>query len=192
MDICSFEAVLAEYHSIEPLAIRQLFKSDRMCRICQLKVRTTKHLASISHRRKETCVQLFVLQREMSALPSSGSLTKLRDLLQTKRADDCYLLSTHSANWPVLSNTGLEDQRGKSRDSSRIWFSSFLSDMERTCQSLKDTEMSSIAEDIMDIISDLPNKRLDPVDPLIKVVLFLQGDPDPLLPIDCSAQRHHA
>jgi hypothetical protein len=176
-DMSSFETVLAECHSIDPLEIRQIFKSEQMCRICQLKVRTTKHLASISHRRKEMCVQLFVLQREMSVMPSSESMTKLRNLLQTKRTEDCYLLSTHTANWPVLSNTGLDDQRGKLRDSSRIWFLNFLSDMEKICQSLQATEMSSIAEDIIETISTFRLKKLEPLDPLMKVVLPWQGIP---------------
>ncbi len=176
-DMSSFETVLAECHSIDPLEIRQIFKSEQMCRICQLKVRTTKHLASISHRRKEMCVQLFVLQREMSVMPSSESLKKLRDLLQTKRREDCYLLSTHTANWPVLSNTGLDDQRGKLRDCSRIWFLNFLSDMEKICQSLQATEMSSMAEDIIETISNFRLKKLEPFDPLMKVVPPWQGIP---------------
>ena len=107
----------------------------------------------------------------MGALPSSGCLTKLRDLLQTKRSEGCYLLSVHSANWPVKSNTGLEAHRGKSMDSSRIWFIRFLSSLETMCRSLQGTEMSAIAEDINETISDLRLKKLEGFDPSMEVFL---------------------
>ncbi len=169
-----FEAILAECQDLEPLAIRQLFKFERMCRICQLKVRTTKHLASFSHRRKEICLQLFILKREMKDQPSAACLTKIRDLLQTKTTEDCYLLSTHPANWPVISNTGCGDQRGKWQDMSKVWFMEYVSDLERHCHSLQATELSVLAEDIQGIMTDLRLKKLERVDPSMKVACFLQ------------------
>ena len=158
-DVSEFEAGLAKCQSLDPFTIRLRFKSDHMCMLCQLKIRTMKHLATISHRRIEICVKLFVLQQEMNPLPSSGCLTELRDLLRMKRTEDCYLLSTHSANWPAVSNTGLADQRGKSRDGLKLWFTSFLSNLERTYSSLQGTELSAIAEDIVETISNCRKQK---------------------------------
>jgi hypothetical protein len=176
MEVASFQTVLAEYHDFEPFTMHRMFKAERVCRICQLKVRTTKHLKTHSHRRKEICVQLFVLQREMKAVPSSECLAKLRDLLQIKTTEDCYLLSLCGGNWPVITNTGVDDQRGKLRDDARDWFIDFLSDLEKTCRSVQGTEMSAIAEDIRETISDLRlKKRRD--DPLAQVLLCMQYTP---------------
>jgi hypothetical protein len=105
---------------------------------------------------------------------------KIRDLLQIKTLgdhSDRYLLSVHPSNWPVTSNTGLGDQRGKSRDVSKVWFTIFLSDVERICQSLKGiycTDISAIAEDIEETITDLRLKTLETVDPSIMQVPLLQ------------------
>jgi hypothetical protein len=166
-----FEAVIAECQDLEPLAIRQLFKFEGMCRICQLKVRTTKHLVSFSHRRKEICIQLFVLKREIKAQPSAACLVKIRDLLQTKTTEDCYLLSIHPANWPVMSNTGCGVQRGKQKDASKVWFMEYVSDLETICLACRGTELSVIAEEIQETMTDLRLKKLERVDPAMKVEL---------------------
>ncbi len=69
-----------------------------------------------------------------------------------------------------MSNTGQEDQRGKWKDMSKVWLMEYVSDLETHCHLLQATELSDIAEEIHEIMTDLRLKKLERVNPLMKVL----------------------
>ncbi len=153
-DFLRFETALAEYNN--PKLIQDNVKSEGMCQICQFRVNyMQKHKKSLSHRRREICLQVSVLYRDVKDTPNLEVLIKIRDILQIKKAEELYLLSVHPSNWTDMFKSGPEQRRGISKDGSKLYFVKFLSDLQRTCHSLKNTAMSAIAEDIDETISDL-------------------------------------
>ncbi len=170
-DLLRFESALAECHN--PELIRHSYESEGMCQICQFRVKDMrKHKKSFSHRRRESCLKLSVLHRDLNDTPNLEVLIKIRDILQIKTSEEYYLLSVHPRNWSDIIKSGPEQHRRMLlKDGSKLWFMKFWFDLQRTCQSLESTAMSAIAKDVDETISDLHLRKLDP---LKKVVLTSQ------------------
>jgi hypothetical protein len=141
--------------------IHDNFKSGHGCLVCDVHVKTAKHLSSDSHRRREICTELLELNDSIPERPME-SLKRLRALLCTPSSSkgrlQHLLFNMSGANWSDKFKAGPHEHRGHEYDGAKLWFGIFLAELAGFCgsaESSQDLQMNSLKSSILAVIEEL-------------------------------------